>query len=551
MLKIRRTLVKFHCILLAVISFLFFTLIPIGYQYFLCSFLKKLSYEEPSFTSFRLWEKGRVIKEQFLAGEKMRIPETPSLPLEDFFTIYALEGKNRVASFTRSYEKGGSLFHIELLYSLREWDSVMNWLIWFLFPILMGLIFLYGGFTWLIIRKITRPIEKMLLATRPYREGKIEFLSQIFLSPSEERDFEPLAETFNSLSEKIQRQVQALFIQHQENQSILESLNEGIISFNKEGIITYANQITLQLFEQSRELFLFQRLEETENKGNTALLEECKKLYFSCQEEKKASSKLITLKKGSKIYINLLAIPKKEGVILVLQDRTSDFRVLQMGKDFIANASHELRTPITVIRGFAETLQEHPELSEEMRQGIIKKIVTTSERLNVILKSLLTLNDVENASSSHFVECDLKILIKNCKALLTSLYKKVEFHLNLSKDISIKGDAALLELALMNLLENGIKYSKKPAHIFLQAKKEQGKLSLSIKDQGIGIPKEDIAYIFERFYTVDKARSRKLGGLGLGLSIVKNVVEKHGGTIYVDSEENKGTLFHLQFPCDF
>ncbi len=493
-----------------------------------------------------------MFKEQFVEErEKLFSYEKPPLLTQDFFTIYSAKGKGRVASFVRSYEKEGELFHIELFYSLKEWDWMVKNLSWFLFFTLIGLIFLYGGFSWVIVQKITRPLQRILLATRPYREGKMEFLSQIFLSSSEEKDFEPLAETFNSLSEKIQGQIQALFLQHQENQSILESLNEGVISVNEEGRVIYANQIALQFFGQKKERVLFEKLEKLKKGDPSVLLEECEKLYTICHEEKSISSKLITLQKGSKIYVNLVALPKKEGVILVLQDRTADFRVVQMGKEFIANASHEIRTPITVIRGFAETLYEHPELPESTRVEIVKKMVRTSDRLNTILQSLLTLNDVENLTSSHFVECDLKTIIHDCKDLLSSLHKRVQFYIDLPENLFIQGEVGLLQLAFMNILENGIKYSEKPAVIFLKAREEEGVISFFIEDKGIGIPKEDITYIFERFYRVDKARSRKLGGLGLGLSIVKNIVEKHGGTISVYSQENKGTQFRLQFPSSF
>lgn len=235
-------------------------------------------------------------------------------------------------------------------------------------------------------------------------------------------------------------------------------------------------------------------------------------------------------------------VPYRKGVLLFL-DRSQP-----MGKEFIANASHELRTPITIIKGFAEMLQDLPEISDAMLENITEKIVRNCHRMNHLVKGLLTLADLDNLTECKKKSCDLVSLIDRCGYNLLVVYPESHLETFLPKDeILIQADESLVELAMMNLLENGVKYSSGSAHlaITVEAKKENVKIMIS--DRGIGIPEEDLPHIFERFYTVNKSHSRKLGGAGLGLSIVKAIVQKNGGTISVASKVGEGTSFTLIF----
>ncbi len=219
-----------------------------------------------------------------------------------------------------------------------------------------------------------------------------------------------------------------------------------------------------------------------------------------------------------------------------------------MGKDFITNASHELRTPITILRGFAETLQDHPELSPQTLKSIAEKIVRTSHRLENLVKSLLTLADIENYSPDQVQTTDLVQLTQNCKQFAAAAHRTS--HIAFQSDLEsapIFGDPHLLDLAVMNLIENGIKYSQSPAEIAISIRKRESEVQLTVQDKGIGIPDADLPHIFDRFYTVDKARSRKSGGTGLGLSIVKTIVEKHKGSVSVASQLGSGSAFTISF----
>ena len=220
-----------------------------------------------------------------------------------------------------------------------------------------------------------------------------------------------------------------------------------------------------------------------------------------------------------------------------------------MGKDFVANASHELRTPITIIRGFAETLQDLPEISQEMLADITEKIVRNCQRMDTLVKNLLTLADIENIPETRFKPCNLSALIDNCIHLLLSIYPDAQIHIEKNREeIFVSADSDLLELALMNLFDNAAKYSRPPAEISISLHQEGDEVKISISDRGIGIPEADLEHIFERFYTVNKAHSRRLGGAGLGLSIVKNIIDKHDGSITAESVLGKGTTFTIILP---
>lgn len=217
--------------------------------------------------------------------------------------------------------------------------------------------------------------------------------------------------------------------------------------------------------------------------------------------------------------------------------------------DFFAIASHELRTPITIIRGFAELLQDQPNLKQETIQDISEKILRHSLRLEKLIKSLLILADVENAASISFEQAPILPCIKHCKEIV--LAKHPEAHIVIEctdPKISAAADVDLLELAIINLLENAIKYSQEDGKINICISSSASKTSIAIQDQGIGIAPEHIPHIFDRFYSADKARSRKLGGAGLGLSLVKTIIEKHGGSIAVQSVQGQGSVFTIVLP---
>lgn len=222
---------------------------------------------------------------------------------------------------------------------------------------------------------------------------------------------------------------------------------------------------------------------------------------------------------------------------------------IEMGREFIANASHELRTPVTIIKGFAETLRDIPEMPDEMFDSILEKILKNCERMESLVKNLLLLADLDHLTEIKKEPCSLSLLVEHCSYQILSVFPDAYIETLQNQDeIIIDGSSDLLELAIMNLLQNGIKYSKDKAHITVTLEEKEDQVLFSIEDQGIGISKENLPHIFDRFYTVNKAHARKLGGAGLGLSMVKIILEKHGASLNAESEIDKGTKFTILFP---
>ncbi len=258
------------------------------------------------------------------------------------------------------------------------------------------------------------------------------------------------------------------------------------------------------------------------------------------------------------LYLSIISITALIGLVLFLlcyirplkkSNSLMQHKMLYMGKEFIANASHELKTPITIIRGFAETLKDLPEVSDVMFESILEKIIRNCERMENLVTNLLILADLENCSGTSRKDCDLLPLVEQICMNLLHIYPEAHFEkLHNDDEILVQGDLGLLELALTNVLKNALKYSNENKHITITLEKSKEAVTVSVRDRGIGIKEDDLIRIFDRFYTVDKAHSRKLGGAGLGLSIVKMVMEKHDAKIKVNSKLGVGTKFHFSFP---
>lgn len=225
------------------------------------------------------------------------------------------------------------------------------------------------------------------------------------------------------------------------------------------------------------------------------------------------------------------------------------YKIIDMKKEFIANASHELKTPITIIRGFAETLHDMPQLPQATTVEITEKIVHSCERMTRIIRNLLTLADIEHVPQSRMAPCDLVDLAKECQKTLKAHHPHVDVSLayNEDEEYTLFADQALLEVALMNLLDNAAKYAKDDPKIAITLKHASGSTQISVQDNGLGIPESDFEKIFQRFYRVNKLYSKKIGGSGLGLSIVETIVEKHNGKIVVESRLDEGSTFTIIF----
>ncbi|WP_243109368.1 sensor histidine kinase [Anaerophilus nitritogenes] len=232
---------------------------------------------------------------------------------------------------------------------------------------------------------------------------------------------------------------------------------------------------------------------------------------------------------------------------------TKLFQVDKQRKEFVGNVSHELRTPLSAIKLLSQSLLHEDIIEPNTYKEFLKDIVSEVDRLNKIIESLLSLVDIDKEKLE--VEYQLTYindLIEKLICTLKPLANEKNIYISFIhfEKIQIKIDPIKMQQALTNILSNAIKYTHKEGQIKVLLYEEEQEVVIKIKDNGIGIPKNSLPYIFERFYRVDKARSRQTGGTGLGLSISKQIIELHQGKIEVSSEEHKGTTFKIQLPCN-
>ncbi len=410
-----------------------------------------------------------------------------------------------------------------------------------------AVLLLFSVMTWFIINHLTRPIQQIIEAVRPYQKGLTTTIPEIELSsvnPSD--DFGKLAFTLNSLSSKVQKHIDTLTHERNEKESVLEALTEGVIAVEEDMKVIYANSSALSLLGLKQQELLEKNLGDIQQIKCYELLEQCQK------EHKILTDTLVIKKPRKKEYIDLIAIPKKQesGAILVMQDNSVQHKLLEMRKDFVANASHELKTPITIISGFAEALHDNPDLPPEKNLEITDKITRNCERMSTLIKDLLTLSDIENIPETRLMECDLSALMRTVCPMVKDVFSDANITLKIppEQDMHIIGDNNLLIMAFLNLVENAAKYSPAPAQITISMRQKEEWIKIKIADQGYGIPPEDLEHIFTRFYRADKSRSKQIGGTGLGLSIVELIIQKHFGHIKVQSEVGKGTTFTISLP---
>ena len=239
------------------------------------------------------------------------------------------------------------------------------------------------------------------------------------------------------------------------------------------------------------------------------------------------------------------------GCLLVIHDITEIRRLETMRRDFVANVSHELKTPLTSIKGFVETLLEGAMEDKENSINFLKIINNHADRLNTLINDLLDLSHIESKEialkKEKFV---LARLVDEVMLGFKSQAKKkaVELRSELPKDLEVFADKSKLEQVFTNLINNAIKYNKDQGFVRVYAEQSASQIKITVEDSGSGIPARDIPRIFERFYRVDKARSRELGGTGLGLSIVKHIIELHSGLVGVQSTEGLGSKFFFTIP---
>lgn len=413
-----------------------------------------------------------------------------------------------------------------------------------------GVILLVSLIALFASRNITKPLVEIENAARRFSTG--DFGEKIY--PPKNKDLNALAESLNLMAQQLDEKLNIIGEQKNIQQAVLKSMKGGVLAVDYNEKVLLINETAKQILSVTAVDIKDKTLHEI------VRISEIHKFFKKIINEgmdgeteivmQKEEDKVLQLS-GTALYDQL---NNRIGVLVVIND-ISDLKHLDnLKRDLVANVSHELKTPITAIKGFVETLRDGEIDDPKKSAKFLDIIYRHTERLNAIVEDLLTLSRLEESA----VERNLKFEEHKLKPVLKSVEEDYEFkakekeiniHVKCDDDLSARIDRPLIEQALGNLIDNAIKYSEKKTKINLEAYTQNASVVLEVEDEGFGISKEHFPRLFERFYRVEKSRSRDEGGTGLGLSIVKHVAQVHGGTVEVESELNKGSIFRIKFPA--
>lgn len=360
-----------------------------------------------------------------------------------------------------------------------------------------------------------------------------------------------LGQSINIVARNIEEMTKSYEMQHDRLHTLIENMGSGLLFIDSKGYINISNRSINEIFKiEQKDLLGLLYYEAFAHKEIVSLVEEIfmterklrRQIHLSVGNEQKDFEVY-----GAPI---IGANVEWKGVVLVFHDISELKRLEQMRKDFVANVSHELRTPITSIKGFAETLLDGAMNEREVLQEFLTIILNESDRLQVLIQDLLNLSKMENKGFSlNLSRVNVKELLENSLRVLKSkaVEKDIQLELSVSDEtIEIDGDLDRLKQVFINVVNNSLSYSPNGAKVSVEASALDDSIHIEISDTGIGIEENELPRIFERFYRVDKARSRNSGGTGLGLAIVKHIIEAHEGTVQVSSKVGEGTTFTIR-----
>ncbi len=392
-------------------------------------------------------------------------------------------------------------------------------------------------------RAITYPLAKLMRKAESIAKG--DFDQELEVKSGDE--IGKLADTFNYMAANLKNTLVEISSEKSKLETILNYMTDGIIAFNLMGEVIHTNPASARIlgaeglttFQEYRDRFGFEYSFEDV-------------LYL--QSKQTTEMNLTIGEKTVKVYFAVFTDESKkpEGVIAVLQDITEQQRLENMRKEFVANVSHELRTPLTSIKSYSETLLDGALEDRETAEHFLTVINSEADRMTRIIRDLLQLSSLDYQQTKwNFEKMSLVDLVKSCvermRIEVDARRQTIECYV-LNEIPEIEGDYGRLEQVAFNIIGNAVKYTPEGGNITVYVGRIYNDVYFKVTDSGIGIPEEDIERIFERFYRVDKARSREMGGTGLGLSIAREIIEAHKGSINISSKVGVGTEVTVRLP---
>lgn len=403
----------------------------------------------------------------------------------------------------------------------------------------------------MVSKALTEPIKEMQAKAKAIGEG--DYSGEITIYGTDEIGL--LAKNINELSDEVETGQRRIEAERQRLDSVLSNMSEGVIATNRRGELDIANNMASEMLHLSRSdlagknILTLLGLEEDYNLRDLVDRKEDIMIPIESQEELtilRASFSMIQADSG---YIS--------GIVCVLRDVTEEERIEEDRKEFVSNVSHELRTPLTSMRSYIETLIDGAWKDPDLAPRFLDVAQSETDRMIRMIQDLLHLSRIDSGKSELQKELiDLTALFTNVLTRFDMLLESEEYRNNnytikrnlLDEAIFVDIDPDRIVQVLDNVMNNAIKYSPEGGTITCTMAIEDSQVIITIKDEGIGIPAEDLDHIFDRFYRVDRARSRAMGGTGLGLAISREVIEQHDGKIWAESTEQDGTTFYIALP---
>jgi two-component system phosphate regulon sensor histidine kinase PhoR len=415
-----------------------------------------------------------------------------------------------------------------------------------------------GIVTLIVSRRIVRPLEIMKNGAERLVRGETEHLLTVDITGMSSEMY-GLSKSLNRMANQLRERINTITLQHNELETVFFSMAEMVLAIDTNKKIIRLNRSAASFFDIFADEAKGKVLNEViSNNDLHKIIEEV--LEHSSSVEKN----IVLLVDEDRIYLQARAVQLEDeqknpiGVLVVLNDMTRLHKLENMRRDFVANVSHELKTPVTSIQGYVETLLDGAIDDRDDAERFLKIVARQTSRLDAIIDDLLMLSRIElNADQDEINLIRIRLNEVLESAILTchpkAQEKNIQINLTCDENLHAKINPNLIEQAVINLVSNAITYSPEKSKVNLTVSVEKqedqkDRLMISVEDHGIGIEKEHLERLFERFYRTDKARSSANGGTGLGLSIVKHIAVAHGGAITVKSEPNSGSTFTLVIP---
>ncbi|MBU5257132.1 HAMP domain-containing sensor histidine kinase [Tissierella praeacuta] len=400
---------------------------------------------------------------------------------------------------------------------------------------------------YLIASSITEPIRDVTNKAEEMAMGNFDQ----FVEVKSDDEIGQLASMFNHLTLKLKDTIQEMDLERSKLDTIFNYMAEGVIAVDINGNIIHANPIAMDILESTQGKIL-----ESGSTFREIISLKLINLEGINYDDEATLDGARTLEIDSHVYKVKYAPFKNEknnigGLIIVFQDMTNEHKLDNMRKEFVANVSHELKTPITTIKSYTETLMENT-VNDEIGKKFLSVIDDECDRMTRLVRDLLQLSNLDYKKTTwKKQEVSVNELLKEILLKLEFSFKEKQHNVivNMEENLpNIVIDKDGIEQVILNIVSNAIKYTENNGEIEIISRSLDKFISIEIKDNGIGIPKEDQNRIFERFYRVEKGRSRESGGTGLGLSIAKQIIEAHGGEILLESDFNEGTTVEIRIP---